>query len=353
MRQSISTWRLRVGPAVAVMALLALTVPGVAPGSSDPCTQTLSNAGTSTGSSVRDVICGTSGNDTLLGRGGNDELRGFGGDDDLNGGIGNDELFGAGGKDRLDGESGNDTLNGSSGNDVLEGGSADDVLTGGTGDDTYLAGSGDDKILARDGENDGPFGLSTCGDGTDSIDMDLADAVVTGAFVVAPLAVSLTCEKITIGAVNEGPNVGISRRSRRVSRTGLTTVRIRCPRSLSSRCRGRLKLQLASRRSLRRRAARTRYSIRPGTSRSVSVRLSRSDRRTLRRRRRARGPGNIRRRTGQPTRKEDHHSGVRLMASAEPRAVVEVDLDPPHHQLEPAALRGRRVHRVEEESGAI
>ena len=181
MRQSISTWKLGVVPAVAVLALLALTIPATAPASSDPCTQTLSNAGTATGSSVRDVICGTSGIDTLLGRGGNDELRGFGGDDDLNGGIGNDELFGAGGKDFLVGESGNDTLNGSSGNDVLEGGSADDVLTGGTGDDAYLAGSGDDKILARDGENDGPFGLSTCGDGTDSIDMDLADAVVTGA----------------------------------------------------------------------------------------------------------------------------------------------------------------------------
>ena len=52
MRQSLSTWKLRVGPAVAVMALLALTVPGMAPGSSDPCTQTLSNPGTSIGSSV-------------------------------------------------------------------------------------------------------------------------------------------------------------------------------------------------------------------------------------------------------------------------------------------------------------
>ncbi len=186
-------------------------------------------------------------------------------------------------------------MGGSSGNDDLGGGDGADVIVGGTGFDSVSDGAGDDTIQLRDGQLDSIALLDTPCDpnvaGTDSLDMDLFDAVVAFPSIPGLLQFLLIrdCEKITIGAVNEGPNVVISRRSRRVSRTGLTTVRLRCPRSLSSRCRGRLKLQLASRRSLRRRAARTRYSIRPGSSRSVSVRLSRSDRRTLRRRRRVKG----------------------------------------------------------------
>jgi hypothetical protein len=284
----------RTAPALAVTALLALVgLPGTASGSTDPCTQTRSSPGESFGSSVRDVMCGTSGRDTLRGRGGNDELRGLGGDDVLNGGIGNDEFFGAAGIDHLQGESGNDRLNGGPSEDELEGGSGNDVLVGDSGeDDTFFAGDGDDTLRARDGESDGRLG---CGDGTDNVDVDLIDALflggppLPGAFLAHLLLNG--CENVTIGAVNEGPNVAISGRSRRVGTDGLTSVRLRCPRSLRnpSRCRGRLKLQLATRRSVRRRAARTRYSIRPGTSRLVRVRLPRHDRRGLRLRRRANG----------------------------------------------------------------
>jgi RTX calcium-binding nonapeptide repeat (4 copies) len=283
---------LRIGPLVAVAALLALALPGTAGSSSDECTQTLSSAGTSTGSSVRDVICGTNGNDTLRGRGGNDELRGFGGSDLLNGGIGNDEFFGATGDDRLQGESGNDRLNGGPSDDVLEGGSGSDVLVGDSGRDEFHADDGDDTLRARDGESDGQLG---CGDGTDKVDVDLVDALflggppIPGAFLVHLLLNG--CEDVTIGAVNEGPNIVISGRPRRVDRDGRTRIRLRCPASLQqpSRCKGRLKLQLASRRSLGRRAPRTRYSLRPGVARRIPVRLSRRDRRSLRRRGRANG----------------------------------------------------------------
>ena len=264
---------LRIAVAVAVAALVGVALPGTAPGSSDPCTRTLSNPGTSIGSSVRDVICGTGGNDRLEGRGGGDELRGFGG---------KDELIGEGGSDELLGSSGDDSLFGRDGNDVL---------VGGTGFDGAHADAGNDSIQLRDGQLDRTATLSvSCGDGTDSLDMDLLDAGISFSlpgFSAAILA--LDCEHITVGAIDEGRNVAISRRSRRVSPRGLTTVGLRCPRSLTSRCRGRLKLQLASRRSLRRPASGTRYSIRPGTSRRVRVRLSRRDRRTLHSRRSARG----------------------------------------------------------------
>ena len=78
-------------------------------------------------------------------------------------------------------------------------------------------------------------------------------------------------------------------RSRRVGRDGRTTVRLRCPRSLPARCKGRLKLQLGTRRSLRRTAPKAHYSIRPGKTRAVDVRLSRRDRHKLGRHRRAEG----------------------------------------------------------------
>lgn len=280
---------IRGGYAAAMAALLALALPGTAGSSADECTQTLSNAGTSIGSSGRDVICGTSGNDTLEGRGGNDELRGFGGVDSLNGGIGNDELFGSVGDDDLFGESGADRLNGSSGNDFFRGGSGNDVLIGGTGGDTFGGGDGNDSLLARDGDLDTSF---DCGAGTDSLDLDLVDAAGFG--LSLGLFASFTfvvCEDVTVGAVNEGPNVSISDRPRRVGEDGRTSVRLRCPTSLRrpSRCKGRLKLQLATRRSLRRSAPRTRYSLRPGRARRISVRLSSRDRRRLRQTRRSNG----------------------------------------------------------------
>jgi hypothetical protein len=276
-RQPTTSRRAGVGLAVVVAGLVGLAAPGAALGSNDSCTQTLSNAGTASGGSVRDVMCGTSGNDTLLGRGGNDELRGFAGEDILNGGIGDDELLGSGGRDELDGESGSDTLNGSSGDDTLLGGTGNDVITGGTGDDIHKGEDGNDTLVTRDGTLDL---LTNCGAGTDSLDMDLIDAGILPGGLISSLT---SCEQVTIGAVNEGPNVAISPRSRRVRSDGSTFVRVRCPPSLPIRCKGTLKLQLATRRSLRRKAPRTRYSIRAGKSKRIRVRLSRRDRRTLRR----------------------------------------------------------------------
>jgi RTX calcium-binding nonapeptide repeat (4 copies) len=244
----------------ALAALLACAVLGAssASASDDPCANTGSVL---IGGQERNVFCGTSGNDTLRGNGGNDELRGEGGNDLLEGGADNDEV---------------------------RGGAGDDTLTGGSGRDTLSGASGDDLLQARDGEAERALG---CGSGADTINLDLVDAAVFLIDFGFTLSILAGCDAIRVGAVNEGPNVVISGRPRRVSEDGRTSVRLRCPASLQqpSRCRGRLRLQLRTRGSLRRRAPRTRYSIRPGRSRRVSVRLSRRDRRTLRRRRRARG----------------------------------------------------------------
>jgi hypothetical protein len=138
---------------------------------------------------------------------------------------------------------------------------------------------GNDFIQARDGDVD----RINCAAGHDTADLDLVDTPQFGVF--------LACEAIFVGAVDEGPNVAISEGTRRVGEDGRTTVRLRCPASLQQppRCKGKLKLQLRTRRSLRRKAPRTDYTIRPGETRSIDVRLSHRDRRKLHRHHRADG----------------------------------------------------------------
>ena len=244
--------------AVALLVVGALDAPS-AFASSDPCTITLSNPGTSTGGSSRDVICGTSGNDTLKGRGGADELRG------------------KGGNDRLFGDSNRDELLGGSGNDELNGGPDNDTLKGESGFDDHFGDDGNDFLFLRDGELDDGLG---CNAGIDTVDLDLVDS----AFFFDPVFL-LTCEAAFVGAVDEGPNVAISDRTRRVGGDGRTTVKLRCPASLQQppRCKGKLKLQLRTRRSLRRTAPKIHYSLRPGKTRGVEVRLTRRDRHRLHR----------------------------------------------------------------------
>jgi RTX calcium-binding nonapeptide repeat (4 copies) len=306
-RPRIAARRWSVGGAFALAALLAGAVLAAtsASQSDKPCTATGSNLN---GGPADNVFCGTSGNDLLKGNRGDDELRGFAGNDNLQGGADSDQLFGGDGDDRLFGATetgggdGKDVLVGGTGNDELVGGAADDrlfgedgndTLTGEAGNDFFVGGAGNDLLEARDGGLDGfPLGQFinhlSCGSGQDTLDMDLVDAAV---YFTNAVSLVSACETINVGAVNEGPNVVIARRALRVSEDGRTAVRLRCPASLRQppRCRGRLRVQLATRRSLRRRAPRTRYTLLPGQARTIPVRLSRADRRTFRRRGRARG----------------------------------------------------------------
>jgi hypothetical protein len=215
---------------------------------------------------------------SVAGGNGSDHIIGHSGKDNLHGQLGDDELTGAGGNDDLEGDEENDKLDGGAADDDLDGGTGTDRLEGSLGADVLSGGDGNDTLRARE-----PTGFAAvadtvlCGAGTDFAEGDLKDAV------------SSSCENKDIGAVGETPNVDIPRRTLRVSRTGRVRVRMRCPRGVRSLgCKGRLQLRVGRARSSRSR--RVRYKIKAGRRKTVTLRLTRRDVRTIRRRgRRARG----------------------------------------------------------------
>jgi RTX calcium-binding nonapeptide repeat (4 copies) len=215
------------------------------------------------------IAAGT-GNDIVNGHAGRDQPNGQSGEDSLSGLGGNDVLRGGADFDRLFGGSGNDTLRGEDGNDVLR---------GNTGVDEHSGGDGNDFIESREPEGTTASADTViCGLGSDSAEADLQDLV------------SGTCEAQDIGAVGETPNVRLPGRALRVSSGGRVRVRLRCPRGVRRLgCRGRLQLRLG-RRAGSSRSRRVRYRIRAGRRKTVTLKLTRRDVRSIRRRgRRARG----------------------------------------------------------------
>jgi len=209
----------------------------------------------------------------------------------VTGGPGEDQLFGSASNfQRLDGGAGadfiagehatvtcsatscRDTLKGGDGDDRLEGRGGDDALDGELGVDRLFGGDGADVLFTRDGVKDTTV---SCGAGTDTASVDLRDL---------PAA---DCENIDQGAVKEGPNVRIATRAVVIDGDGRGRVTLSCPRKLSRPCAGTLSLNLH--RALPRGGSVTRYSVKPGGSKRVAVRLSRSDRRTLANQRKPRG----------------------------------------------------------------
>lgn len=254
-----------------------------------------------------DRICGGDGNDFMLGSAGDDQLRGGRGRDTMSGGTGTDIVNYSGQSTpvsvRLDGTandgasgegdnvpddvenvlggSGDDSLVGSGAANGLTGANGDDFLAGGGGPDLFSGGSGADVLQLSDGVRDA---RADCGADRDQASIDLRDAgqvePVSGSIPV------VDCEEVTIAAVNEGPNVRISSRRVRLSSSGAARVRLRCPRSLSSPCAGRLRLRSVRRVRVggQRRIARLgsrRYRISPGRTKAVRLRLSRRNRRLM------------------------------------------------------------------------
>jgi len=200
---------------------------------------------TNTGGSLDDSLCGTAGADVM------------------SGGDGDDSMFG---------RAGNDTMNGDGGQDVVRGEAGNDILIGGSGGlDSLVGGSGNDQLRFRDGELDSFTPITNCGDGTDSISMDLVDFAFLGFSAFGH------CESVTVGAVNEGPNVVISRRTPKIKGNGKVPVRLDCPVELTAPCAGTLQLG----RSANSQGSPKAYSIAQGTSLKVSARLTRGDRRKL------------------------------------------------------------------------
>jgi hypothetical protein len=103
-------------------------------------------------------------------------------------------------------------------------------------------------------------------------------------------SVQADCEEIDEAPVGETPNVIMRARRLRVSRSGRVRVRLRCPRRTRSLgCRGRLQLRVG-RRAGSSRSRRVRYRIRAARRKTVTLKLTRRDVRSIRRRgRRARG----------------------------------------------------------------
>jgi hypothetical protein len=186
-------------------------------------------------------------------------------------------IVGTAGDDRLCGTAGPNVINGLAGNDNIDGGPGNDILTGGPGFDKFSGDAGNDRLRARDGEVDNP--LSFCGSGTDSLDIDLADAAFAAlAFgVLVPAFATSSCENVTVGAINEGPNASISRRSVAVGEDGRAKVRLNCPASLPAPCAGTLRIGSSEKRL----GAPKAYSIDEGKKENVSARLSQRDRNKL------------------------------------------------------------------------
>ena len=126
----------------------------------------------------------------------------------------------------------------------------------GAGQDVVLGSALGDVINARDGEHD----AISCAGGNDLLTADLRDPPI-----------SSTCEQVDLGAVREGPNVTVRSRTLAVGARGALVARLACPRSLDRPCTGTLAARLHLRGTRFGRS--TRYSIRPGQSASVTVRL--------------------------------------------------------------------------------
>jgi Ca2+-binding RTX toxin-like protein len=200
------------------------------------------------------------------GTSGNDVLCGTSGANNMSGGAGNDEMFG---------RDGNDTMTGSTGADFVVGESGNDIVTGGSGAFDFVAGNaGNDQLRLRDGEVDNLVIATPCGSGTDSIDLDLADVGAAGFSLFATL---LGCEAISIGAVNEGPNVVISRRTPKIKDNGKVPISLTCAASLAAPCAGTLTIGSSETKV----GAPKDYSINPGNKDKVSAPLSKGDRKKL------------------------------------------------------------------------
>lgn len=257
------------------------------------------------GSDVEGVETGT-GDDVLIGNAGPNHLNGGGGTDLIIGGGGIDSTSyagrGFGATVILDGQPNDglavanendnvvvenvstgkfdDTLVGDAAPNEFDSGDGEDSLTGGPGRDRLLAGADDDEIFARDGESD----FIDCGpplEGFDIVDADLQDEGASN---------FLHCERVTVGALREGPNLVISRERERVLRDGSVRVEVQCPAALPSPCAGRMSSRLSARgargRGLVSRAVD--YAVAPGARGEVAIPLGRRARSTLRRRGRAR-----------------------------------------------------------------
>lgn len=168
------------------------------------------------------------------------------------GGAGNDIITGVLSSNNSDyhGGSGDDQLFGTSGNNLLSGGRGRDQLSGKAGNDTLDAKRAEGGVATRDSPVD-------CGAGTgDFAITDLQDAL------------PVNCENFERSDAVSSPHVQMRFPRVVAVASGRISVRLNCPRAWRRPCAGTLELRHG-----RARTPRTRYAIKSGRSRRVSVRL--------------------------------------------------------------------------------
>jgi hypothetical protein len=184
-----------------------------------------------------------------------------------------EEIVGGSGDDRVTGTSGPNTFIGGPGNDTLEGRDGNDVLEGGAGADKLDGGNGGDTLRSRDAETD----MVNCGAGTDSFDVDDGDAVA--ADCERPLAtVPATLDRLP--------------KAVHLTRTGHLHIRVTCPITAVSGCRGTISVAVLVRsagviQSEAKRAAGKRFALKAGESKVTKVKISRNGRRRVLKKKRA------------------------------------------------------------------
>lgn len=194
--------------------------------------------------------------------------NGLGGDDTITvGDVGTYSVIGSGG-------SGNDTLSGGSSSETLLGGSGNDTITPGGGVDAVFGDSGDDTVNLRDNTAD----LAVGGDGSDSVIADAANLDILDGFetidrtqVVTPPPIDNSTRPVTI----KGGTVKVTK--------GTAPITVSCPAASQGKCTGSLTLltgqgvRLAGRNVVLQLGS-ARYSLAPGVSATVRVKLAKGSR---------------------------------------------------------------------------
>jgi Ca2+-binding RTX toxin-like protein len=198
--------------------------------------------------------------------------NGLGGDDTIAiGDVGSYAVTASGG-------SGNDTLTGGPSADTLLGGSGDDTINGGGGLDVVQGDDGDDTVDIRDNTAD----VARGGDGSDLVIADGADLDVIDGFetVDRPAVV------VPPPVVNPNPNpvdtttlpVAIKGGTLKVA-NGVASIALTCPANSPGKCTGTLEIRTAGSVKLAGlkvvvRLGSAHYTIAPGTTKTVKVRLA-------------------------------------------------------------------------------
>ena len=212
-----------------------------------------------------------------------------------------ERVLGGDGGDLMTGSEGNDILIGNGGTDLMDGGLGSDTLQGGPGDDELVSpenearepvfgrvvysdhlegGADEDRILAKNGAPD----VVSCGEGSDTAEVDLKDSLVVHFFKFGTATLELPdCEQIIKEPVDDSPPGRPRGRTIRLRRHTAIVV-FRCPKVSLPGCTGQLLIQDPRRGG--KVLGQVSYALKLGQTRTLRVHLGHRAVRLLRRVRR-------------------------------------------------------------------